>query len=339
MTSKSPDINPSHGPSHGPSDGASDGASADSPTDRTRGQGAGRFRQDWLSRKILFVSGKGGVGKSAVAAAAAREAAKDGRRVLLAELGETSYFKDLWGLPKAGHDPIRAPGGFDLALWSGETCLREYVLHYLRLERLYAVFFENKVMRALMNVAPGLPEIAIMGKATSGLRRVGPPLDYDLIVIDAYATGHALALLRAPMGLAGAIPFGPMGAHSRDIGAILRDADVCAYWTATLLEELPTAETIEFARTLDREFGAKTSVVANKSVVLPASEADLERLASDDASSVGEFAAYLLAVSKRQRGFAQTLREAGLDPALAPLVYANDPNEAIERIGEALRNA
>ena len=296
------------------------------------------LRRDWLDKKIVFVSGKGGVGKSLVAASAALEAAKDGRRALLVELGDTSYFKDFWGLEAVDHVPRPAPGGFDVALWSGETCLREYVLHYLKLERLYSVFFENRVMRSLINVAPGLAEIAIAGKITSGIRRVGPPLDYDIVIVDSYATGHALALLRAPRGMAEAIRFGPMGTHSREIEAILKDQALCAYWTVALLEELPVAETVEFANSLRFDLGVSTSIIGNKAVRSAATEAELERLAAGT-GSVGEFARYLLAIMRRQASHAETLSAQGLRAAFAPMVYSDRPAELMGRVGEALRTA
>jgi anion-transporting ArsA/GET3 family ATPase len=149
---------------------------------------------EFVARPFVFVSGKGGVGKSLVAAALASGAAEVGRKTLLVETGDRSYYRDFLGLSRVDHEPRPSGLGFDVALWSGESCLREYVLHLLKLERLYKIFFENKVMRALVNVAPGLGEIAILGKITSGVRKVGPPLNYDTIVVDMPATGHALAL-------------------------------------------------------------------------------------------------------------------------------------------------
>ena len=253
------------------------------------------WRSDWMTKKILFVSGKGGVGKSLVAAAVAAQAAREGRRTLLVELGETSYFKDFWNLDSVTHEPRPAPGGFDLALWSGETCLREYVLHYLKMEKLYSVFFENRVMRALINVAPGLAEIAMLGKITSGIRRVGPSLDYDLIVVDCFATGHALALLRAPQGFGEAVKFGPMGTHSREIDAIIHDGGACAYWAVTLLEELPVTETLEFVRALRDDLGLASGVIGNKAVGAPVAADELARLANEERGPVAEFAGYLLA--------------------------------------------
>ena len=298
----------------------------------------GSLRRDWLEKNIIFVSGMGGVGKSLVAASAAREATRDGRKVLLVELGNTSYFKDFWTLKTVDHVPRPGPEGFDVALWSGETCLREYVLHYLKLKRLYSLFFENRVMRSLINVAPGLSEIAIAGKITSGIRKVGPALDYDVVIVDSYATGHALALLRAPRGMAEAIRFGPMGSHSREIEVVLQNASLCSYWTVALLEDLPVAETIEFADSLRADLGLATSVIGNKAVTSAASEVDLERL-SAAAGPVGEFARYLLAVTRRQAGHATTLTSHGLRPALAPMVYSDDPRELLSQVGEALRTA
>ncbi|RYZ72083.1 MAG: arsenical pump-driving ATPase, partial [Proteobacteria bacterium] len=230
-----------------------------SSSEKTRNIG----EKGWNDKQILFVSGKGGVGKSLVAAGLARELAKSGKRVLLAEIGETSYYKDFWNLPSIGHEPVKHPEGFDVALWSGETSLREYVLFYLKMDRLYSLFFDNKVMRSLVNVAPGLSEIAILGKITSGIRKVGPPLNYDTIIIDSFATGHALALLQAPKGMMEAIKFGPMGHHSREMDAVIKNPKQTGYIVVTLLEELPVTESLEFRETLRRELGVSADIVAN----------------------------------------------------------------------------
>ena len=106
-------------------------------------------------QKINFVTGKGGVGKSLFAASLALAKSKRGENVLLLEIGENSYYKDFFGLPSVTHKPVSTGLGFDVALWSGETCLHEYIHYYLKLDRLLNLFFENSVMRSLINVAPG----------------------------------------------------------------------------------------------------------------------------------------------------------------------------------------
>lgn len=300
-------------------------------------QNQARWDSALPTQKILFVSGKGGVGKSLIAAAIARQQSNSGRRVLLVEIGDTSYFQDFLGLDRVAHEPRPTAMGFDLALWSGETCLKEYVLHFLKLERMFKIFFENRVMRALISVAPGLNEIAVLGKVTSGIRKVGPPLEYDLIVVDCYATGHALALFQAPKGLQEAIGFGPMGTQSREIETVLKDPKLCGYAIVTLLEEMPVAETLDFHRALARDLGVDAAVIANKVLKVPVPRADLEKLAETAAQGLGEFAKYLAATDARQKEFLTVLEAEGRKPAKVPLIFSNDSRELIEIAGEALR--
>lgn len=289
-------------------------------------------------QKILFVTGKGGVGKSLVAAAIARAEAARGRRVLLAELGETSYYKDFWHLPEVSHEPRAVPGEkFDLALWSGESCLREYVLHYLKVDRLYRLFFENKIMRSLINVAPGLAEIALVGKVTSGLREVGPPLDYDMIVVDSFATGHAMAMFRAPKGMMEAIKFGPMGHHSREMQAVLENPELTGYVIVTLLEELPVVETLELRGSLQAEVGVEAEIVANKVLSLPAPKDELQRLRLQVEGGEREFIDYLLGIEERQRRFLAQLEATRSQVRVVPLILSEQPATLVQTAAAALR--
>lgn len=197
------------------------------------------------SMEIRFISGKGGVGKSSVAAAMALSEARRGKKTLLAELGTQSFFESAFQIP-VKNTPRPWKEGVDLVLWDGTSCLREYALHLLKSETLYRLFFENSVSKTLIQVAPGLSELAILGKITSGPpRNIGPALNYDLLIVDAFASGHFLALLDAPIGFSKAIQLGPMAEQTKSIIQVLKNPAITQFHLVTLPEELPVQETIE----------------------------------------------------------------------------------------------
>ncbi|HEY8272386.1 MAG TPA: ArsA-related P-loop ATPase [Pseudobdellovibrionaceae bacterium] len=242
-----------------------------------------------MKSEIIFVTGKGGVGKSTVAAALALKKAQAGQRTLLVEIGDQSFYQDYFQLPKVGFEPVKVKENFSVALWTGQNCLREYIIHLIKVETLYRLFFENAVMKAFINVAPALPELAIMGKATSGPRHHGPPLSYDCLVVDCYATGHFMALMGAAEGMAMAVKFGPMGEQSRGIDKVLRDPSLCQYYLVCLPEELPVRESEELYQQLKDHYGIQAKLVLNKFLeeAIP-----LKEYVSAQTSSFEEFRAF-----------------------------------------------
>lgn len=205
-----------------------------------------------------------------MAVALAMNFAEQGKKTLLVELGDESFYQDYLALPRVGYQPQKYRSRLDVSLWSGPACLREYALYLLKVERLYKLFFENPISKTLIDVAPALAELAILGKVTSGPpRNVGPKLPYDCLVVDAYATGHFLALLRAPIGMAEAIRFGPMGEQSRSILKVLKDPRISHYHIVCLPEELPVQESIELEGDLRKIVGVPLTLWLNKWVDYP----------------------------------------------------------------------
>lgn len=221
------------------------------------------------TQKIHFFTGKGGVGKSTLAASFAYEIARNSAssNILLTELSERPFYQDFLQVPTQGYTPVRIEKlskNLALSLWSPQECLREYALHLLKIESLYKLFFENPVSRSLIQVAPGLQELAILGKVTSSVRQHGPAMNFDQIVIDAYSTGHFLSLLRAPKAMSEVIQFGPMGEQSKSIDRWIRNPDFCQIHLVCLPELFPVTETIELYQQLVQEFGLVPKVYLNK---------------------------------------------------------------------------
>lgn len=221
------------------------------------------------TQKIHFFTGKGGVGKSTLAASFAYEIARNSAssNILLTELSERPFYQDFLQVPTQGYTPVRIEKlskNLALSLWSPQECLREYALHLLKIESLYKLFFENPVSRSLIQVAPGLQELAILGKVTSSVRQHGPAMNFDQIVIDAYSTGHFLSLLRAPKAMSEVIQFGPMGEQSKSIDRWIRNPDFCQIHLVCLPELFPVTETIELYQQVVQEFGLVPKVYLNK---------------------------------------------------------------------------
>lgn len=217
-----------------------------------------------MVKKAHFVTGKGGVGKSLVAAVLAAHFSQKNQQILLTELSEFSFYKDYLALPQIRYTPTKWIKNVDVSQWSANDCLKEYALHLLKIEKLYDLFFENPVTKSLVQVAPGLQELAILGKVTSSPRHHGPPMNYDQVVIDSFATGHFLSLLQAPRAMAETVPFGPMGEQSRSIDKYIRDPEFTEVHIVSLAEELPITETIELYFQLKSNFKINAKVYLNK---------------------------------------------------------------------------
>lgn len=281
-------------------------------------------------QRIIFVTGKGGVGKSTVALALAQKLSKT-EKVLLVELGLRSYFADLLGIP-VKYTPSQYKNNLDIAIWSGSECLKEYARYLLKLESLYQLFFENKISRSLIDIAPALSELAILGKITSGIRKVGPPLNYDVIVVDCYATGHMLALLRAPRGMAEAIQFGPMAEQSKTMLSCIKNPKVSEYIIVTLPEELPTVEADELSHEIEKEVGLKSTMICNR--VWPEQRIQNLRKLPDQNRSPSEeaFLMNLENLMVRQQGWVQYLKHRHPNTLLVPMTFQSVPNEIISEM-------
>jgi hypothetical protein len=263
------------------------------------------MRSSLSKYRIVFVTGKGGVGKSLVSAAIAMAEAKRGNRVLLAELGTRSFFEKFFQIPYRSNSATLMPG-LDVARWEAGSLVREYLIHYLKLERAVDLFLNNKIMRALVRVAPGLDELALLGKITSGHRHRWHSLSYDVIVVDAHATGHFMALLQAPRGLYEMSSVGPMASNCKDILDIIRNPEICRYVIVTLPEELPVGEALELHGSIAEEVGISADLICNK-VLTPNYQEEVRALVREDGGAAASYLRYLDAHYRRQEAALQRL--------------------------------
>jgi anion-transporting ArsA/GET3 family ATPase len=237
-----------------------------------------------LDRRLIVVTGKGGVGKSTVSAALALLATRRGKRVLLCEVNTPERVAPMLGAPPSGYEAREVlPGLFTVGVTPREA-MREYGIMVLRFQSIYDAVFENRLVRYFLRALPSLTEMVMLGKIMHesrvedrGRRR------WDLVVVDAPSTGHAVQLLRVPGALLDTVPAGPMRRDAQWMHELLLDPAFTSIVLVTLPEEMPVNEAIELDAAIRDVLGmARGALVMNampEARFSPAERARLEALA------------------------------------------------------------
>jgi anion-transporting ArsA/GET3 family ATPase len=219
---------------------------------------------DLLARRLILLSGKGGVGKSVVGMALALAARARGKRVLLVEVdAPLEAARRLGAPPSRGRETEVRPGLFTVNL-DPSAVMDEYVRHVVPVELLARRILSSPLYHRFFAAAPGLRELMTLGKimvleeARRGLSRRPA---WDLVVVDAPATGHGLAFLMVPLAASRAIPVGPVGHNARRVLRLMRDPARTALVVVTLPEEMAVVEALHFHDIATRELGVRPAAV------------------------------------------------------------------------------
>ncbi|MEK6607442.1 MAG: ArsA family ATPase [Myxococcota bacterium] len=209
-----------------------------------------------LDRRLIVVAGKGGVGRTTVAAALALAAARRGRRVLLAQTRAKDPAHHLLGGPPVGEEVVQTAPNLWCVNMTPRAALRQYGLMVLRFEAVYRAVFENRVVRPFLRAVPGLDEYSMLGKVWfHTTEEEGGAARFDTVILDGPATGHLLAMLRLPKVIVDTVPPGPLARDAARILELLRDPLLTVAHLVTLAEEMPIAETEDLMRGLQGELG------------------------------------------------------------------------------------
>ena len=284
-----------------------------------------------LDRKLLFVTGKGGVGKSTVAASLGLLAAEQGKKTLVCEVDAKGNLADFY---EAG-DTTFAARELQPNLWAmsmdTEESLKEYLSLQLKIPFLAKIGPLARTFDFIANAAPGVKEILTIGKLAYEVRE----RNYDLVVVDSVASGHIVGQLTAPLGINELVQVGLVRSQTQWMMDILNDPRQTGVVIVSAPEEMPVAETIELADRLRDETEVDlAAVVVNR--VLPElfnerEEALFESLrephridalstaVGGDVTPVFDAAELAVTLRRSRAEHLATLR-AGLDPSL-PLIY------------------
>lgn len=207
-------------------------------------------------QRLVLVTGKGGVGRSAVAAALATGSTAAGRRVLAVDaVGDGGLARSL-GVdagPSGGGRPQQLTDGTTLLGLATSASLDEYIRLQLRLPFATSVGPLSRVVDFVAAAAPAVREILTIGKIGYEVREGR----WDVVIVDAPASGHVIELLAAPQNLGDFVTVGPLADQTGWLRALLEDPATTAAVVVTLAEELAVSETIELRARLAAETGVQ----------------------------------------------------------------------------------
>jgi anion-transporting ArsA/GET3 family ATPase len=300
-----------------------------------------------LDKRLLVVTGKGGTGKTTVSAALGLIAARRGQRAVVCEVARKERLGAMFGAGELGHaERELAPGLYGISI-DPERAKEEWLRHQLHSSALAGLLGHSRIFQYLTAAAPGLSELVTMGKVWDMAqleRRLGGAT-YDLAIVDAPATGHGLAMLRAPKTFADIARVGPIHRQALRIHEFVTDPAWTGVVAVALPEEMPVNETLELGGRLREEMGLELEAVVVNGLYPERFTGDEAKLLAslDGAGSAGQRAALRAALFEHRRARAQRAelrrlrREADAPVATLPYLFQPDLGpEQLERLSKEL---
>jgi anion-transporting ArsA/GET3 family ATPase len=238
---------------------------------------------DLLERKLIFVTGKGGVGKTTIAAALAWLAAARGKRTLVCEIDAKGDLADVFETAPLRFDERKIAPRLSAMSMDTEASLKQYLALQLKLPLVARIGPLAKMFDFVASAAPGVKEIVTVGKLCWEVKE----RHYDTIVVDAAASGHIVGQLAAPQAINQLVQVGPVRQQTGWMLDILEDPATTGLVVVATPAEMPVSETLELTSRLRSETRVElAAVVVNR--VLPelfgrGEEEVFERLAAPDA--------------------------------------------------------
>jgi anion-transporting ArsA/GET3 family ATPase len=266
-----------------------------------------------FDKRLIFVTGKGGVGKTTVAAALGLAAARAGKRTIVCEVAHQERMSQVFRREGVGYSETELAERLFAISIDPERSMEEYLSSQVKPAPLYKLLFDNRFFQYFAAATPGMRELVTIGKIWELAqleRRSAKASPYDLVIVDSPATGHGLGMLSTPSTFRDAARVGPIRRQANIIDSFITNPKLTGVVTVALPEEMPVNETIDFKQALALEMGMEVdAVVMNALYPERFSDSESERIerAVDSNGSPGVRAALRAALF--EHGRAQTQRQ------------------------------
>lgn len=224
---------------------------------------------DFLDKRLIFVTGKGGVGKSTVATALGIRASLEGKRTIICEVAASENTSRLFRQEEVGYREVELTNDLWAISIDPDDSMREYVLLQLKVKAMRDLLFRSRMFTYLAEATPGLNELVTIGKIWELAqldRKVRHGRKYDLVIVDAPATGHGIAFLKTPRTFANIARVGPMHSQAVELDEMITDHDQTGAIVVSLPEEMPVNETATLEEELRESVGVSVDRVIMNAV-------------------------------------------------------------------------
>ncbi len=211
-----------------------------------------------LDKRLVIVTGKGGVGKTTVALAMGVRAAAAGKRTIVCEVASQEHASKVFGHAEIGFNETPLAENLWAISIDPDEAMREYVLLQLKVKPMRDLLFRSRVFTYLAAATPGLKELVSIGKIWELAqldRKVKDGRGYDLVIVDAPATGHGVGFLQTPRTFANVARMGPIHAQAKSMQNFLTDHKLTGAAIVALPEEMPVNETVMLEHELREDVG------------------------------------------------------------------------------------
>lgn len=248
------------------------------------GRHQGFLLLELVNKRVVLITGKGGVGRSVVTAALANVAARTGRRVLVTEIGEEgddySPLARHFGRARLPRAPEPLGENLSGAVLLARTGQEYFLKSVLRSGTIARAALNSDALRRLLSAGPSFREMGVFYQLLTYLRqRRGEAPEREFILVDMPATGHALSLTGLPEKLLALVPRGPIADSLREGQSYLNDPNQAAAWVITLPETLPVSECLEVIDGLRNSHMPVGGVIVNRLADDPFTAAERASLA------------------------------------------------------------
>lgn len=193
-----------------------------------------------FDHRLIVVSGKGGVGKTTVSLLLAL-LAKQKKKVLLVEMNSSEQIAPFFGLQRVGHQEVLLDTNLHAINLNPNQCFEEYVLKQIFFKKIFDLFINNRFVRSFLDAVPGLFELLMVGKIYDLVKQNR----YDLVIVDAPATGHGISSFEVPQIVLQAVRSGPLNDQAKKVFDLLTNSQKTTFSIVSLAEEMPMNETCE----------------------------------------------------------------------------------------------